>query len=86
MVLRVSKGYHESMVYSYWGYDYDDDYYTKKPKKFTDLYNDRKTDKDNKDKDGKCRHEWIEIGRSPVLDEAWINCKHCDIKKEDCDE
>lgn len=29
-----------------------------------------------------CRHVWIEVGRSPVLNDPWINCRKCNIKKE----
>lgn len=32
-----------------------------------------------------CSHDWVEIGRSPVLDEPWINCKKCGISKETYD-
>ena len=27
-------------------------------------------------------HDWELVGRSPVLDEPWYNCKKCGISKE----
>lgn len=33
--------------------------------------------------DDSCDHVWELVGRSPVLDEKWYNCKKCGIKKED---
>lgn len=31
----------------------------------------------------KCAHVWEIVGRSPVLNTVWYNCKYCAIKKED---
>ncbi|MCK5138469.1 MAG: hypothetical protein KAQ85_01380 [Thermodesulfovibrionia bacterium] len=33
-------------------------------------------------KDG-CSHSWIFVGKSPVLNEDWFDCKHCAITKEE---
>lgn len=32
-----------------------------------------------------CSHQWIEVGKSPYSGHPWINCKHCDMSKEDYD-
>ena len=33
--------------------------------------------------DGECRHEWIKVGTSPMTNEHWWNCKHCEKAKEE---
>lgn len=59
-----------------WGYDYDD---IKKPKKFTDMGHGGLNGTVEKE----CKHEWVTTGRSPITNDVWENCKHCDIARED---
>jgi len=45
-----------------------------------------KEEEENKNNDSsRCHHVWESVGRSPVLDIEWFNCKKCKMKKEDYD-
>lgn len=37
--------------------------------------------KEMKSSDG-CNHSWVFVGKSPVLNEDWYDCKICGITKE----
>jgi hypothetical protein len=60
-----------------WGYDYDD---IKKPSQSN--YGNVDIDKGG-NQGVKCKHEWVTTGRSPITNDVWENCKHCDIARED---
>jgi hypothetical protein len=68
--------------YNYWLDELDDD--TDDLFKEFDHELDKLLEKQiSPDKQKRCWHTWELVGRSPVLDEPWYNCKKCGMKKED---
>ena len=49
----------------------------------TSQINDKFEEKDLTDKQRLCYHKFELVGKSPVLDEEWWNCKECGIARED---
>ena len=74
----IEKDQEESLEYTTMSISKKD---KEKPRKYTDMYNELHGNSTVKDK--KCDHDWCVTGRSPISNEVWENCKHCDIAKED---